>query len=306
MSDEAVVKRRRISPIWLIPIVAVGVGASLAYEAIQNRGPQVVILFESAEGLEAGKSKVRYRDVDVGSVDLIRFRDMEHVEVHCTLDKTLRPYVTEDAVWWVVRPRLGGGGISGIETLISGAYLTLELGETDAKRQREFVGLEEPPVAGEGGLGLVLEAGALGGVAAGNQVYYREVPVGLVVSQGLSKDRGRVRIQIVIQAKYASLVHSNSVFWNAGGITADLGLTGLHIHAESLRAMMSGGIAFATPPKPGHRVRAGSVFRLHPEAKGDWLEWESDYTPKKGEDPEKRGILGRFFHHDGKSEEEAE
>jgi len=156
-----------------------------------------------------------------------------------------------------------------------------------------------------GGLGLVLETGALGGVAAGNPVYYREVPVGAVVSHELSKDGSRVRIQVNIQRRYAKLVRSNSVFWNAGGISANLGLTGLHVHAESLKALLSGGVAFATPPKPGHTVSEGSVFRLHPEAKKDWLKWEADYEPKPGDAPEKHHGLGRFFHHDDKPEEEA-
>jgi paraquat-inducible protein B len=144
----------------------------------------------------------------------------------------------------------------------------------------------------------VLETGSLGGVAAGNPVYYREVPVGSVVSHELSKDGSKVRINVNIQRKYASLVRSNSVFWNAGGISANLGLTGLHVHAESLKALLSGGVAFATPPKPGHPVSDGSVFRLHPEAKGDW---QKCYSSKE----QKGGLLGRFFHHKGKSEDEA-
>ena len=100
-------------------------------------------------------------------------------------------------------------------------------------------------------------------------------------------------------------MRSNSVFWNAGGISADLGLRGLHVHAESLKALLSGGVAFATPPKPGHRVSEGSVFQLHPKAKDDWLEWETDYSGKEDEAEAKHGIVGRFFHHEGKSEKEA-
>ncbi len=302
---EAVVKRRRgFSPIWLIPIVATVVAASLAYQAIQERGPQVVIVFESAEGLEAGKSKVKYREVEIGTVDLVRIVDLKHVEVHCSLDKATRPHLTEDTKWWVVRPRIGAGGISGLETILSGAYLTAQFGKDGGKTQRKFVGLEEPPLADGGALGLVLEAGSLGGVAVGNAVYYREVPVGFVVSSALAKDGSKVRIRVKIAARHASLVHSNSVFWNAGGITADLGLHGLHIHAESLKALLLGGIAFAAPRTPGHPVSEGSVFQLHPEAKDKWLKWQSEYRPK-GDDAEKHGALARFFHHEGKSEAEA-
>ncbi len=304
-APEAVVERRRgVSPIWLIPIVAVVIAASLAYEAIQSRGPKVVIVFESGEGLTAGKSKVKYRQVEIGTVDLIQIRDLEHVEVHCSLDKHARPHLTEGSEWWVVRPRVGAGGISGLGTLLSGSYVTFRPGDEGGKIQYEFVGMEEPPLATGDGLGLVLETGTLGGVAAGNPVYYRELPVGSVVSHGLSKDGSKVKIHVNIETKYASLVRSNSVFWNASGISADLGLTGLHVHAESLKALLSGGVAFATPPKPGHTVSDGSVFRLHPEVKDDWLEWETDYTPQKGDESEKQGFLGRFFHHEGKSKEE--
>jgi paraquat-inducible protein B len=111
-----------------------------------------------------------------------------------------------------------------------------------------------------------------------------------------------------IEPRYASLVRSNSVFWNASGISADLGLHGLHVHAESLKALLSGGVAFATPPKPGHTVKAGSVFKLHAEAKDDWHKWQTDYSSEATDgdgEKKKQGIVGRFFHHEDKSEEEA-
>jgi paraquat-inducible protein B len=431
---EAVVSRRRgVSPIWLIPIIVAVVAASLAYQAIQERGAKIVILFESAEGLTAGKSTVKYREVEIGSVDAIQFRDVTTVEVHCSIDRGAVPFVTEDSKWWVVRPRLRGGGISGLETIVSGSYVTFEPGTEGGKSQREFTGMEEPPIpardrpglqlvlhtdqlggisagtsvffrdievgdvlhttlsedgktvdikivvaatyahlvtkasrfwnaggidlsvgpggldikteslasilaggvafdspgggeaakAGDafwlhrswadvhkttsshGGLGLVLEAGALGSVAPGNPVYFREVPVGSVVSHELAKDGRKVRIKLNIERRYASLVRSNSVFWNASGISADLGLHGLHLHAESLKSILAGGVSFATPPSPGHTVSEGSVFQLHPEAKKDWLKWETDYAPKAGEPKEKHGLIGRFFHHEDKPEEEA-
>jgi paraquat-inducible protein B len=142
--EVVVEKGRGFSPIWLIPIVAVIVAATLAYEAIQSRGPEIVVLFESAEGLEAGKSKVKYHEVEIGTVDLIRIRDPKTVEVHCSLAKGGSEYITKSAQFWVVRPRVGAGGISGLGTLVSSAYLTLRLGNTDDPRQRQFTGLETP------------------------------------------------------------------------------------------------------------------------------------------------------------------
>jgi paraquat-inducible protein B len=425
--------RRGFSPIWLIPSVALIVAAGLAYRTVQEQGPKVVILFESGQGLVAGKSKVKYLGVEIGTIDAIRVRDLQHVEVQCSLGKRSRPYLTEGAQWWVVRPRVGHGAISGLGTLVSGSYLTLSAGPKGGVKRREFTGLEVPPLppadapglsivlrtdhlggldhgspiffrdihvgdvrqfalskdgktvevralissshaglvrsnsrfwnaggieitagaggidiktetlasilaggiafdspgggdpakAGaafwlhdsdadvkkttttHGGLGLVLETGALGGVSPGNPVYYRQVPVGAVVSHELSKDGSEVRIRVNIERRYASLVRDNSVFWNAGGISADLGLHGLHMHIESLKALLMGGVSFATPPEPGHTVSEGSAFPLHPEAKKDWMEWETDFDPKPGDEPKKHSALGKFFHHEGKSEKDA-
>jgi paraquat-inducible protein B len=433
-AEPTVVRARRgFSPIWLIPIVALVVAAGMAWRAVQERGPRVTVVFESGEGLVAGKSKVKYLDVEIGTVDAVHVRDLEHVEVRCSLDKRAARLLTEGAKWWVVRPRVSSEGVSGLGTIISGAYLTLRPGPQDGAPLREFVGLEEPPLPAEdepglkislhtdhlggldsgspiffrdlhvgdvrqyalakdgktvelraviygphahlvqsnsrfwnaggvevsvgpegldlktetlksilaggvafdspgggkpaaegdafwlhgsdaeahaaatthGGLGLVLETPSLGGVSPGNPVYYRQLPVGAVVSHELSKDGTRVRVHINIEPRYASLVRSNSVFWNAGGISADLGIHGLHVHAESLKALLLGGVSFATPPRPGHPVKEGSVFELHHEAKKDWMEWETDFGARPGDPPEKQGLVGRFFHHRDKSEEEA-
>jgi paraquat-inducible protein B len=426
---EAVVQRRRgISAVWAIPIVAVVVALSLAYEAITSRGPEIAIRFESGEGLEPGKSKVKFREVEIGSVDSIEL-GADHVMVHCSLVKSAEPHLKKGANFWVVRPRVGAGGITGLGTIVSGSYIALELGPEDAARERRFVGLEEPPVtpagapglritlhtdnlgslgpgdpiyyrhiragtiersqlsedakridldafidpayahlvqnnsrfwnagglelhvggggldvkteslvgmlaggvsfdapaggkpaeAGAsywlhgsyadieatamryGGLGVILEAPALGGIKDGDYVYYREVPVGSVVSHELASDRATVRVRLNILNRYASLVRSNTVFWNASGISADLGLTGLHIHAESLQALLSGGIAFATPDRMGERVKDGSVFKLHPEVKDEWLDWKAG---SKAEEKQGEGRISRFFHHRDKSEEE--
>jgi paraquat-inducible protein B len=432
LADAVVAERRGFSVVWLIPLVAALVAATIAYQAISERGAKVVVVFESAEGLTAGKSVVKLREVDIGTVDLIRLRDLEHVEVHLSLDKASNPYVTKSAAWWVVRPRFGHGQITGLQTLLSGAYLTFQPGKEGDASQREFVGLENPPnlelpgvrvvlhaqsLAGidvgspvffrdirvgdvlkykladdgktvdveaviepayasrvtsksrfwnaggvevtigadgldvkteslrsillggvafdspgggsaakrgdafwlhrsyadahvtqqtYGGLGLVLEAGALAGVSPGDTVYYREFPVGAVVSNELSSDGTRVRIRINVEKRYAALVRSNSVFWNASGVSAKLGLTGIHIHAESLKSLLAGGIAFATPPKPGQTVSEGSVFKLHAEAKDDWYKWETDLDAEKEADAtEQKDDSGGFFHHEDKTAEQA-
>jgi paraquat-inducible protein B len=161
-----------------------------------------------------------------------------------------------------------------------------------------------------GGLALIVETPQLGGLKDGDPVYYREVRVGSVNSHELSRDSKFVRAHLNIQNRYAPLVGSNSVFWNASGISANLGLTGIHVHAESLEALMSGGIAFATPSDPGHSVTEGSVFQLHPEVKDAWLKWEPMiWRGPPGEKPAQavqaeKGV-SRFFHHKDKKAEEA-
>ena len=148
-----------------------------------------------------------------------------------------------------------------------------------------------------------MEAPELGGLKVGDRVYYREEPVGAVVSHGLSADHGTVRVHLNIQNRHASLVRSNSVFWNASGVSANLGLKGLHVHTESLEALLSGGIAFATPDSAGAQVKPGSVFRLHPEVKDKWLKWSGG---EGGEKEEHKGLMAKIFHHhEDKSEEEA-
>ena len=162
-----------------------------------------------------------------------------------------------------------------------------------------------------GGLHVVVEAVQSGGVKEGDFVYYKEERVGSVVSTALSNDSRTVRIHLNILSSYAPLVRTNSVFWNASGISANLGLTGLHIHAESLESLLAGGIAFATPNSPGGRVKSGSVFKLHPEVKDDWLKWSPTISRGKAqshasgsEEKEEHHGLGKFFHHEDKKEED--
>jgi paraquat-inducible protein B len=402
-----------------------------------TQGPTVTLYFETAEGLEAGKTKVKYQAVDVGTVDSVTLRmEKPQVVVTCTFDRDIRSYLTEGTAFWVVRPRVGVGGISGLSTLVSGAYVTLVPGPPKGTKTLSFVGLETPPlttapglkvvlhneklhsldagspiyfreiqvgtveahqlskdgahidfgihidkeyahllktnsrfwnaggidlsagfgkldlqiesiqalIAGGiafdsppggkpaeegasywlhdsrseiqrqkyayGGLALIVETPQLGGLKDGDPVYYREVRVGSVTSHELSRDSKFVRVHLNIQNRYAPLVSSNTVFWNASGISANLGLTGIHVHAESLEALMSGGLAFATPPDPGHSVTEGSVFQLHPEVKDAWLKWEPMiWRGPPGEKPAQaaqaeKGV-SRFFHHKDKKAEEA-
>ncbi len=262
--EVVVEKGRGLSPIWLIPIVALIVAGILAYQAIQERGPKVMILFESAEGLVAGKSKVKYRDVEIGTVDLIQLHDPKHVEVHISLNKRATPYLTESAKFWVVRPRVGSGGVSGLGTLISGAYLTVQIGKPEDPRTRQFTGLEEPPLSAEDapGVRFLLHTDHLGGLDTGSPVFFRDIHVGDVARWKLSKDGKTVDVQVIISSAHAQLVRSNSRFWNAGGVEMSLGSGGLDIKTESLQSILAGGVAFDSPDG-GEPAKAGDAFWLH-------------------------------------------
>jgi paraquat-inducible protein B len=448
-SDAVVKAQRRFGLVWLIPIVAAAIGAYLAFDEINSRGPTVTITFDTAEGLTAGKTKLRFRSVNTGTVESITIsEDLSHVIVTCLMAKEAKKHLTENARFWVVRPRVGSGGISGLGTIVSGAYIGMDPGpnatgqgsaikDGEKKKLRgkgalHFVGLARPPLESEdasglrvvlhaeglsgidvgspllhrqtavgsvvrhqldktgasveidvyvqpefrnlvgsnsrfwnasgvavkagvggidiqtesltalvsggiafdtpgkilpkplengtkfwlhesranleesyfryGGLALVVEAPERGSLKVGDRVYYREEPVGAVVSHGLSADHSRVRVHLNIQSQYASLVRNNSEFWNASGISAKLGLKGLRIHTESLEALLAGGIAFATPDSAGAQVKAGSVFQLHAEANAKWTKWAGAEGGKKKAD---KGLLSRIFHHHEDKTEEA-
>ena len=244
--------------------------------------------------------------------------DGKSVEIDVYLQPEYRNLVGSNSRFWNasgVEVKAGMGGVD-VQTESLAALLTGGIAfDTPGKGEPEKLehgakfwlhasrGDIEESTFRYGGLALVVEAPELGGLKVGDRVYYREEPVGAVVSHGLSADHGTVRVHLNIQSGYASLVRSNSVFWNASGISADLGLTGLHVHTESLEALLSGGVAFATPDSAGAQVKPGSVFRLHPEVEDKWLKWSGG---EGGGKEAHEGMLSRIFHHhEGKNEEQA-
>lgn len=264
----AVVSRRRsISIVWLVPLVAALVGGWLAYRAVTERGVTVTIHFETAEGLEPGKTKIRFKEVEVGVVETIDLSpDLDHIRVTATLRKGAEPYLTETTRFWVVRARLTVGEVSGISTLFSGAYIGMEPGK-GGKPQRDFQGLETPPVvtAGLPGRHFVLRSPTLGGLDIGSPVYFRQVKVGQVVAHQLDESGENLTIRIFVNAPYHQFVHRNSAFWNAGGLDVRLGVEGLDIDMASLAALLIGGVAFETPDgmEPSPPAEDGEVFLLH-------------------------------------------
>jgi paraquat-inducible protein B len=262
------VLRRRWLPslIWLVPVTAVVIGATLVVNAWRTAGPRVTISFQTAQGLEVGKTLVKYRNVTIGHVTAISLSlDQSRVLVSADLLKSAKDLLTADARFWEVRPRIGIGSASGLETLISGSYIAVEAG--DAKvRQTEFFGLENPPPSTHGLLGksVVLHAKDVGSLALDAPVYFRRFEVGHVVDRELEAGGHGARVVVFIDAPYDQLVTRATRFWNASGIDLTLGADGMKLRTESLASVLAGGVAFETAPtaQDVRQVPSGAQFAL--------------------------------------------
>ncbi len=248
--DPQVMQRRwPISPVWLLPIIAALIGILMLVDTWQSAGPDITISFQAASGLEAGKTAVKYKDVMVGMVKSITLsQDSTHVIVAVSLNKNAQNLARADTRFWVVRPRIGAGGVSGIDTLLSGAYIAVDTGASTRPNQ-EFAGLETPPtvVSGMPGTSFEIVTDDLGSLDIGSPVYYRRVPVGRVASYRLQSDGQGVSLQVFIDAPYDRFVTAGTRFWNAGGVDVSLGSDGFQLKTQTMAAILAGGIAFASP-----------------------------------------------------------
>ena len=257
--------RWRVSPVWLVPIVAALIGLSMVIHAWLSAGPEITISFKTATGLEAGKTPVKYKDVTVGTVSsVVLSDDGSHVVATVSLSNTAQSLARADSRFWVVRPRLGVGGVSGVDTLLSGAYIGVDTGASKASRST-FTGLETPPavISGTPGASFTVHADDLGSLDIGSPVYYRRIQVGRVASYDLDADGRGVSVQIFVDAPYNRFVASDTRFWNASGVDLSLGADGLKLKTQSVATIVAGGIAFATPDgSKGAPAPAGKQFIL--------------------------------------------
>ena len=258
--------QRRISLVWLIPLVALLAAAWLGYRAYTEQGALITIAFETAEGLEAGKTRVRFKDVDIGTVESIDLAaGLDRVLVRARISATMSDYLNDKARFWVVRPRLTRSQVSGLGTLVGGAYIAADLTDGQAG-ERTFDGLETPPIVTsvERGSLYVLVADALGSLAEGSPVLHRGIEVGRVVGYSLGDDQ-RVAIRVFVDSPYDAWVSVNTRFWNSSGVGLSLDASGLRVNTDSLASVLLGGIAFGDPVQapPAQRAPAGYEFSLH-------------------------------------------
>ena len=263
---EIEVKRRKgPSIIWAVPVVALIAAGWLIFTAMAEQGPIITISFATAEGLEADKTKIKYRDIDIGSVtDIIFSDDLSQVIVTAELRKEVEEHLTQGSRFWVVRPRLTSSGVSGLGTLISGAYI--ELDPVPGEPTKEFVGLEEPPPirASEEGRRFLLRSNSLGSISKGSPILFRGIQVGEVLDHHLADDNSHVAIEIFVRGAQADMIRPKTRFWNASGVSAKLGADGAEVSVESMQALFAGGIAFQTEDDAlgDEPSEAGSVFPL--------------------------------------------
>ena len=266
---EAAVEDRRYrwlpSLIWLLPLLAALVGAILTYRQMTQHGPTITVSFKTAEGLEAGKTKLRYKDVEVGQVKSIELADdRSHVEVDIELNRKAGSFRAKDSRYWVVRPRADISGVSGLGTLLSGAYIGVDAGKS-AEMVSTFEGLESPPPLkyDEAGSQFRLRAKDLGSLDIGSPVLYRRVTVGRVTGYSLDESGDRVTIDVFVNSPYDRFVGTNSRFWEASGVEAKLDSSGVSVRTQSLLTVALGGIAFASPIEgKGEAANEHTAFML--------------------------------------------
>jgi len=259
-------KRARFPVVWIVPIVAALVAAGIVVQRYLNEGPTIRISFRTAEGIEPGKTFIKYKDVDIGKVtEVVLSKDFSKVIVTAKMEKHAQGLLVEDSRFWTVKPRATLSGVSGLGTLLSGNYIGIEPGKS-RKTRGDFAGLEVPPpiTGGMSGREFILRAGTLGSLGIGSPIYYRRLNVGQVIGYDLAPDAKSMDIKIFMNAPYDRYVTPDTRFWEASGIHASVGAGGFSLRTESVLSMLVGGIAFETPPSAteGKPAPEKSVFSL--------------------------------------------
>ncbi|MDX2349912.1 MAG: intermembrane transport protein PqiB [Porticoccus sp.] len=258
---------RKFSAVWIIPLVALVIGISMAVHNVMTQGPTITLDFETAESLQPGKTKIRMLSVEIGLVEgVVLKEDMSGVTATVELGSEARPLLRDDTRFWVVRPRVGGGGVSGLSTILAGSYIEMDPG-TGAVGQREFVGLEEPPQTplDAPGVRLTLYSSEVGSLGVGESVVYRGFNVGRIETMEFDREKAQVRYDIFIDDPFHQLVNSNTRFWNTSGISLNASAEGFEVRMGSMDTLFLGGVEFANPPSApsGSPVEHGQEYRLY-------------------------------------------
>ena len=260
---------RRFNPVWVVPVVAVIVGLYMVIHTRLTEGPEITIQFNTAEGLEAGKTRLRYRDVDIGLVGNVSLsEDMDQVLVTVKMDQQAANMLREDTRFWVVRARVGAGAMSGLGTLVSGAYIQLDPGTGKQTKHGKYIGLEVPPLtpADAPGIRLTLVSEQAGSLGAGDVIVYRGFNVGRIESATFDSEKRMMVYDAFIDAPYDDLVTTNTRFWNISGVAINASASGVEVTTGSIESILLGGASFGVLPgmPSGTKAASGATFKLSP------------------------------------------
>ena len=266
-SPAEVKEKRRIPAVWLIPLAAVFLGLWMIYHHISSEGPRIDIRFSTAEGIEAGKTPIKSRNVKLGFVEKVALNeDRESVTVTALLNPDVEHLLQEDTLFWVVRPRVGVGGVSGLDTLLSGGYIELAPGSGEPGR-RTYVGLEAPPVtaAGTPGVRLTLVDERAGSLIPGDPVLHRGFTVGRIETASFDVENARMVYEAFVRDPFDQLINTNTRFWNASGIDFTADANGIRVRTGTFHSLISGGIEFDSTSANANTVpiEEGAEFVLY-------------------------------------------
>ena len=239
--------KRRISRVWIVPLVAFLIGAGVIVQSIRERGPLVEIRFQKAQGVTAGKTEIRRNDVVVGLVEDVELSDdLEFVIVKARMEPFMRPYLGDTSQFWVVSANISGTNLTGLSTLLSGAYIEIDWDRPPSGRKRRFVGLADPPMTppGSAGAHFRLRSDDAGSIGVGSPVFYRRIKVGQIESQNISADFSHVEYDAFIDAPFHRLLNPATHFWNVSGVAVDAGTEGLVVRFNSVESLLAGGVEF--------------------------------------------------------------
>ena len=259
-------RKMRLSVVWIIPILAALVALGIAVQSYLSKGPTITIIFKSAEGLEPGKTAIKYKDIHIGEVSAVKLsHDYSKIEVTAKIEKHAEGLIVQDSKFWVVRPQVTLSGVSGLSTLLSGNYIGIDPGKSKQKG-KHYNGLDVAPVitSGQPGREFLLRAHDLGPLDVGSPIYYRRLNVGQVISCELAKDGKSFDIKVFINSPYDKFVSADTRFWQAGGIDVSVGASGVTVRTQSLLSLLVGGIAFeSAPDSASDPAPAKAVFTLY-------------------------------------------
>ena len=259
--------KRSISPVWILPIVALMIGLGLIIKSYLSAGIMITLQVKSAEGIEVGKTKVLYKGITAGVVKNYEVsKDLQTVILHVEMDKNTKPFLNDMTRFWIVEPRVSLSGVSGLDTILSGRYIAVDASASDHSR-RDFVALDVPPPPSDDtpGLHIKLRLNRLASIDRGTAIFYKQLPIGEVTNYTLEENDTEIHAWVLIQPKYAHLVRQNSLFYNISGLKVHAGLAGVKVETESLLSVLVGGIAMHTPvtQEPSLPAKHGAQYLLY-------------------------------------------